>query len=94
MSPYEAVYNKRLSFSLAHFGAPHEHLNQINTEQDLSDYQNEIKDSRISEYNESSTDGIPTSDNEFPSSPLSKFLPSTDFSHDEISQPIPHGTIP
>ena len=93
MSPYEAVYNKKPSFGLAHFGVPHEHWNQINTEQDLSDYQNEINENTVSEENESSTDSIPTSDNEFPPSPPSKFPPSTDFYHDEISQPIPHGTI-
>ena len=43
--------------------------------------------------NESSIESIPTSDNEFPSYPLSKFPPSTDCYHNEISQPIPHGTI-
>ena len=93
MSPYETLYNKKLSLGLAHFGVPHEHWNQINTEQDLSDYQNEINENTICEDSEISTDSIPTSYNEFLSSPLSKFPPSTDFYHDEIAQPILHGTI-
>ena len=95
MTPYEAVYNKKTSFALAHFGVPHEHWNQINRVQDLTNYQHEISETILGEEDvESSLSPcVPISDNDLPSSPPSKFPPSIDPYHDEISQPLPHGTI-
>ena len=49
MTPHEAVYNKKPSFCLAHFGIPHEHWNHIDTEEDLNNYQNECQGKVIEE---------------------------------------------
>ena len=71
MSSYEAVYN--IIPSLASL------ILEFTWGLDLWDYQNQINEGTLSEDFESSLGSIPTSDDEFPSSPLSKFTPSTDF---------------
>ena len=77
MSSYEAVYN--IIPSLASL------ILEFTWGLDLWDYQNQINEGTLSEDFESSLGSIPTSDDEFPSSPLS-FTPSTDFTT-ELSQP-------
>ena len=93
MTPYEAVYNKKPSFGLTHFGIPHEHWNQIDTEEDLNDYQNECQDNVVDIVEDSISFHTSGSENEQCLSPPSKFLLLNDQYHDEISQPPPLGTI-
>ena len=75
MTPYEAVYNNKPSFGLAHFGIPHE--------QDLNNYQNETQDI-LGDVEESILSDIFDCENDLPPSPPSKFPPLVDQYHDDI----------
>ena len=86
MTPYEAVYNKKPSFGLTHFGIPHEHWDQINSEQDLNNYQNETQDI-LRDVEESILSDIFDCENDLPPSPPSKFPPLIDHYHDDSSLP-------
>ena len=88
----QCITKKRL-FGLAHFGVPHEHWNKINTEQDLNSYQHDISNAfnREEDIERSNSPSITASD--LPSSPPSKFPPLVDHYHEEISHPLPLGTI-
>ena len=93
MTPYKAVYNKKPSFCLAHFGILHEHWDQINSEQDLNSSQNEIQGILVEDAKESILSYISHSDTDLTPSPPSKFPPLIDHYHDVISLPTPFGTI-
>ena len=87
MSPFESVHNKKPLFGLANFGIPHDNWYQIDTEEDLNDYQNEdVVEESISFH----TSG---SENEQRLSPPSKFPLLNDQCYDENFQPPPLGTI-
>ena len=93
MTPYDAVCNRKPSFCLAHFGIPHEHWEQVNSEQDLNCSQNESQDILVEYAKESILSYISHSDTDLPPSPPSKFPPLIDHYHDVISLSPPFGTI-